>query len=159
MDARINIHATGIVLGSTGLIFRGPSGSGKSLLALSLLTVWEDRDLPAALVADDRLDIEAGEGGLSMLAPPRIEGLIELRGRGIIARPWQHAAPIDLVIDLVDARDRMPEESEQSVLVEGVLLPRCPVPRSGLAELGHQVLLVREALRLLPAHPLRQKTT
>ncbi|SFZ86529.1 HPr Serine kinase C-terminal domain-containing protein [Devosia enhydra] len=159
MDTRINIHATGIVLDAAGLVIRGPSGAGKSLLALSLLTLWEDLGRPAALVGDDRLDIAPEEGGLLMLAPPRIAGLIELRGRGIVARPWRQSAPVDLIVDLVDALDRMPEETEQSVTVAGVKLSRCPVPRNGLVELGHQMLLVREALRLLPADPLRQKTT
>lgn len=41
-----NVHATGLVLGKTGLILRGPSGAGKSLLALELLDAWEARGLP-----------------------------------------------------------------------------------------------------------------
>ncbi|MGV3651604.1 MAG: HPr kinase/phosphorylase [Devosia sp.] len=156
---RNNIHATGIVLGEAGVIFRGPSGAGKSLLALALLTLWDDRGLKAALVADDRLDIAPDETGLLMRAPPGIAGLMELRGRGIIERPWCQTARIDLVVDLVDAFDRMPEETEQSAQIAGVVLPRCPVPRNGLIELGHRVLLVREALRHLPHPLLRQKTT
>ena len=41
--SRTNIHATGLVLGTTGVILRGPSGAGKSLLALSLIEAWEAR--------------------------------------------------------------------------------------------------------------------
>ncbi len=83
---RLNVHATGLALDGLGIILRGPSGAGKSLLALELLDRWEHRGWNALLVADDRLDLEAGPGGLTMHAPPAIAGLIELRGRGIVKR-------------------------------------------------------------------------
>jgi HPr kinase/phosphorylase len=158
---RENVHATGIVLAGAGVMLRGPSGAGKSLLALSLLDRWEGRGLVAALVADDRLDLELSSAGLVMHAPPRIAGLAELRGRGIVIRDHQAEAPVHLVVDLVDRLERMVEEHELLTEVMGLALPRCPVPRSGLAELGHQMLLVSEALRALPVQPLtaRQNTT
>ena len=96
-----NVHATGLVLDKTGIMLRGPSGAGKSLLALELLDVWDVRGLPAKLVSDDRIDIVAEKGGLSMLAPKSIEGLVELRGRGIVSRPFVRKAPLHLVVDLV----------------------------------------------------------
>ena len=40
-----------------------------------------------------------------MQAPKAIEGLIELRGRGIVSRPFVAKAPLHLVVDLV-ARPR-----------------------------------------------------
>ena len=101
--SRSNIHATGLVLGKTGLILRGPSGAGKSLLVLELIDAWETRGLPAKLVSDDRIEIEATPAGLVMHAPKAIEGLIELRGRGIVSRPFTSTAPLALVVDLVDA--------------------------------------------------------
>ena len=64
---------------------------------------------------------------------------------------------MDLVVDLVATTDRMPAESEQQTVLMGLRLARCPVPRAGLIEMAHQMLLVREALRALPG--LRQKTT
>ena len=75
--SRSNIHATGLVLDATGIILRGAPGAGKSLLALELLDEWEMRGLPARLVSDDRIDIEATPGGLVMhasWAPVRIGG-------------------------------------------------------------------------------------
>ncbi|RYE82698.1 MAG: HPr kinase/phosphorylase, partial [Hyphomicrobiales bacterium] len=69
MSAPQNLHATGLVLGDTGLILRGRSGAGKSLLALELLDAWEARGLSAKLVSDDRIDLVAENGGLVMLAP------------------------------------------------------------------------------------------
>ena len=64
MNERQNIHATGLVLDGVGLILRGPSGSGKSILALTLLDAWETRGLTARLVSDDRIDISLEQPGL-----------------------------------------------------------------------------------------------
>lgn len=144
-----NIHATGLVLGSTGVILRGPSGAGKSLLALDLLDTWESRGLPAHLVSDDRVDIIAENGSLTMQAPKRIEGLAELRGRGIVSRPFVRTAPLHLVVDLVPRLERMVEEEDLETELLGITLPRCPVPQAGVIDARHQLLLIKEALRAL----------
>jgi len=157
--SKTNIHATGLVLGTTGLILRGPSGAGKSLLALELMDEWEARGLPAKIVSDDRIDVEATAKGLVMHAPKAIEGLVELRGRGIVSRPFVERAPLHLVVDLVDSLERMVEEDELVTQLEGVTLARCPVPRAGKVDSRHQVLLIREALRALtPARAANKKT-
>jgi len=154
-----NIHATGLVLDKTGLILRGVSGAGKSLLALELIDEWEARGLTAKMVSDDRIDIEATPKGLVMHAPKSIEGLIELRGRGIVSRPFVAKAPLHLVVDLVDTRERRGEEVALVTELEGVTVARCPVPKAGKVDSRHQVLLIREALRALsvPSTP-RKKT-
>lgn len=144
-----NIHATGLILAETGLILRGPSGAGKSLLALTLLDHFESRGRPAFLVSDDRIEIDNIGGGLEMRAPKAIEGLIELRGRGIVHRPFRPASPLHLVVDLVDRYERMVEESELVTSLLGVAVARCPVPRLGLVDLTHQGLLIREAISAL----------
>lgn len=159
MTGKTNIHATGLVLGKTGLILRGPSGAGKSLLALELLDEWDARGLPAKLVSDDRIDVEATRTGLVMHAPKAIEGLIELRGRGIVSRPFIEKAALNLVVDLVDELERMVEEDVLVTELMGVSLARCPVPRAGKIDSRHQLLLIREALRALtPARVPRKKT-
>lgn len=144
-----NVHATGLVLGETGLILRGPSGAGKSLLALELLDAWEARGLTAKLVSDDRIDLVVEKGDLVMLAPRSIEGLVELRGRGIVSRPFTRKAPVHLVVDLVPTLERMVEEDELTTELSGVRLPRCPVPQAGIVDARHQLLLIKEALRAL----------
>ena len=158
---RVNIHGTGLVLGGYGLILRGPSGSGKSLLALELLEHWALREEAAQLVADDRLDIEGGPDGLVMHAPSTIAGLIELRGRGIVTRPFVAAAAIHLVVDLVEDLERMPEPAQFRTELMGVVLPRCPVPRRGMADSTHQRLLICQGLLELGAisFPPRQINT
>ena len=160
MTSRTNIHATGLVLGETGLILRGPSGAGKSLLALELIEEWDSRGLDAKLVSDDRIDIETTKTGLVMHAPKAIEGLIELRGRGIVSRPFVRKAPLNLVVDLVDELDRMVEEDALVTEIAGISIARCPVPRAGKIDSRHQLLLIREALRALtPANASHKKTT
>lgn len=153
---RVNVHATGLVLDKIGLILRGPSGAGKSLLALELIDEWGDK---ARLVSDDRIDIEATRTGLVMHAPKAIEGLVELRGRGIVSRPFVTRAPLNLVVDLVDTLERMVEEDALVTKLEGVTVARCPVPRAGTVDSRHQLLLIREALRALrPPAPRSKKT-
>jgi HPr kinase/phosphorylase len=155
---RSNIHATGLVLDKIGIVFRGPSGSGKSVLALQLMDEWEARGLDAKLVSDDRIDIEAGKAGLTMYAPKAIEGLVELRGRGIVSRPFVSKAPVHLVVDMVDTLERMVEEDALETRLEGVTLPRCPVPRAGIIDSRHQILLIREAIRALASKGRVKKT-
>jgi HPr kinase/phosphorylase len=146
-----NIHATGLVLGQVGLIIRGPSGSGKSILALDLL----EHHQAGLLVSDDRLDLTIEDTGLVMYTAPNLGGLIELRGRGIIGRPHVERAPLHLVIDLVDDLVRMPEPDAFVTELFGVTLPRAPIPRSGVVDARHQRLLVIEAVRGLNS-PLGQ---
>jgi len=161
MSETHNIHATALVLDGVGLILRGPSGAGKSLLALELLDEWELRGKPAKLVSDDRVDIVTGGKTLVMRAPAAIEGLAELRGRGIVSRPFVAKAPLHLVIDLVETLERMVEEDELRIELFGVTLARAPVPRNGVVDVRHQMLLVREAIRAAgsPRPQTRQKTT
>lgn len=149
MSKSLNIHGTAIVLGGAGLLLRGPSGSGKSLLALALLDRWASRGLDAALVADDRVDLVVGPEGLTMAAPAPIAGLIELRGRGIISRSHRSPAPLHLLIDLVPELVRMPESHAFTAELLGLAVARAPVPQAGQIGLEHQMLLVSEAIAAL----------
>ncbi|HUH76863.1 MAG TPA: HPr kinase/phosphatase C-terminal domain-containing protein [Devosia sp.] len=144
-----NIHGTALLLGTHGVLLRGPSGAGKSVLALSLLDRWEGRGLEAQLVADDRVDLSLEAGELLMSPPPNLAGLIELRGRGIIKRPYRSAVRLDLVIDLVPELIRMLEDDELQTVIESVTLARAPVPVAGVVNVWHQMLLVSEAMAAL----------
>jgi len=157
--SRENVHATGVVLDGHGVILRGPSGAGKSLLALELMDEWEARGRDAKLVADDRIEIESKDGALIMHAPKNIEGLVELRGRGIVQRPFAASAPVHLVVDLVDALERMIEEDQLTTKLLGISVPRAPIPKAGVINSRHQEILIREALRALGPHPNRSKKT
>jgi serine kinase of HPr protein (carbohydrate metabolism regulator) len=157
--SRENIHATGFTLEGHGIILRGPSGAGKSLLALELMDEWEARGRDAKLVSDDRIDIENAGGKLVIHAPKAIQGLIELRGRGIVSRPFVASAPLALVVDLVDTLERMIEEDQLTTTLLGVAVARCPLPKAGVVNSRHQEILIREALRALTPSPGRSKKT
>ncbi|MGN6100875.1 MAG: HPr kinase/phosphorylase [Devosia sp.] len=157
----VNIHGTGVLLGGTGVLIRGPSGAGKSLLALELLEREALRGRSGQLIGDDRLDVAVESERLVMRGPANIAGLIELRGRGIVERPFAPEAPVHLVVDLVETLVRMVEEAELETDILGVTVPRCPVPRRGVIDAAHQLLLVGEAMAALGTQPRagRQKTT
>jgi serine kinase of HPr protein (carbohydrate metabolism regulator) len=144
-----NIHATGLCLDGAGIIIRGPSGVGKSLLALELIDRAAARGRSAILVGDDRLDLTAAGDRLLMRAPPRLAGLIELRGRGIVERPFRAEAEVHLVVDLVDELVRMLAADDLRTDLLGIGLARCPVPRRGIVDSAHQCLLIGEAVSAL----------
>ena len=57
------IHATVVLVGEAGVLIRGASGSGKSALALALMSEAGRRGLFARLVGDDRGDAEPASVG------------------------------------------------------------------------------------------------
>jgi HPr kinase/phosphorylase len=108
------LHATAVGLGSVCAVIRGPSGSGKSDLALRCLAVqFPDLDLGAAyLVADDRVVVSSSHGSHLTAEPPStLAGLIEVRGLGIITIPFRAPADVALLVDLVgpQAIERLPD--------------------------------------------------
>jgi hypothetical protein len=82
-----------------------------------------------------------------------------LRGRGIVGRPFLARAPLHLVVDLVDSLERMVEEDALTTVLEGVTIARAPVPRAGIVDARHQLMLIREALRALSPKSARVKKT
>ena len=119
------IHASAVLVGHRGILIRGPSGSGKSRLALSVLQSGTGF---ARLVGDDRVHLEAAHGRLLMRPPHVLAGLIEVRGLGIVRLPYEPVAVARLVVDLA-ATDavRLPDPSATVADIEGVRLARLPV--------------------------------
>ena len=93
-------HATALVVGESGILIRGPSGSGKSGLALCLLELARQRRWFAALVGDDRVIIRSQSGRLIAHGAANIEGLIERRGQGIVKVAMTIGAVIHFAVDL-----------------------------------------------------------
>jgi serine kinase of HPr protein (carbohydrate metabolism regulator) len=124
------IHASAVLVGAHAALIRGPSGSGKSRLALALLEAANRRStLPfARLVADDRAEVEACHGRLLVRPAPSLAGLIEVRGLGIRRVPYEGVAAVGFVIDLgaTDAA-RLPEPASQTCEIDRISLPRLSV--------------------------------
>lgn len=100
------IHATAIAVAGRGALIRGPSGSGKSDLALRCLSLAPSTLLSSAveLISDDQVILTRDEtvGRIRLLAsaPETIRGRLEVRGIGIIDVKAAPSAEIVLVIDL-----------------------------------------------------------
>jgi HPr kinase/phosphorylase len=119
---RTLLHASCVDLSGTGVVLVGPSGSGKSDLALRLI------DGGARLIADDLVVIERTGDQLTARSPEAIAGLIEVRGLGIRRLPHEPVAAVGLVVDLgLPHADRMPQDASLTADIAGVTLPRLAV--------------------------------
>ena len=116
-DGPILLHATAVAFGEHAVLLRGPSGSGKSDLALRLI------DAGARLVADDQTRIWREGDALMLRAPQPIAGLIEVRGVGIVRMPALPIARLALIADLVAPQhvERLPEPRSETIF--GLAIP------------------------------------
>jgi len=122
------IHASAVLIGARAVLIRGPAGSGKSRLALTLLEAEHRGQLPfVRLIADDRVQVEAEHGRLLVRSVPALAGLIEVRGLGIRRVPYEPLALVGLLIDLGAKAVRLPDSASQHAEIAGVLLPRLAV--------------------------------
>ena len=135
---RINYHATAIVIDGTGLLFVGPSGSGKSELAFSFMTEAKRCGLATALVADDQVLMSSKDERLVVERPDSITGLLELRGSGIIEVKSIPSAVMDYALTPVLHPDspRLPPENEGLDLPTGNRLPLIRIPLSSITPYG-----------------------
>ncbi len=112
-----NIHATCVDIDGKGVLILGPSGSGKSSLAISLIT------LGARLVADDRCEIWRNNTDIIVTRPHTLPTAIEARGLGILNAPMIDQTRLELVVDLSQTTDkRLPDPMTVTLL--GVEIPR-----------------------------------
>jgi HPr kinase/phosphorylase len=130
------VHASCVLFGARAALIRGPSGSGKSRLALELVQAAASGVLRfARLVADDRVHLVPSGGRLLARPAGPLAGLIEVRGVGLLRLPYEASAVVGLVVDL-GSKDasRLPDPERRKVVVNGILLPRLAVA-SGVAAL------------------------
>ena len=107
----MQVHATCVAVGDRGFLIRGPSGSGKSRLALELIA------LGARLVADDIVMLSRRAGSLVATAPDRLDGLIEARGIGLLCLPPAGPTAVAAALDLVTAQPvRLPARRHEVLL-------------------------------------------
>ncbi len=149
MKKTINIHASALLFEGVGVLLRGASGAGKSLLLLELIKRGEMSNRQAILISDDRVDLCVENDKIIISPPSKIAGLVELYGRGIIKKNYAKQAQLNLIVDLVKEIERMPEKNDFSIIFEGIKLARCPVPERQISDVSHQILLIEEAISQL----------
>lgn len=119
---RIRIDGVAVAIGEMAVLLRGPSGSGRSDLALRLI------DEGARLISDEQVELERRNervfAGVPNLMPAHLIGRIEARGLGIVQVP--HAPeplPLGWVVDMVpvSAIERLPKAAAAIYL--GIAVP------------------------------------
>ena len=137
MTSPVRIHATCLAFGQRGVLLRGPSGSGKSDLALRCITqpiVLADgmpgatgTPILARLVADDQVIVRVAQERLLAQAPANLHGLLEVRGIGVFKLEAAGEIQVCLVVDLLAAGtpartiERMPADHAK-VTIAGIAL-------------------------------------
>jgi HPr kinase/phosphorylase len=145
------LHATAVIHGESGVLILGPSGSGKSALALALMARATGAGAFSALIGDDRIYVREAQGRLVASGAANMAGIIERRMAGLIAVRHEPAAIVRLTVELCERGrhwPRMPDERD-GVTIGGVRLPRLALD-SGLS-VCDQAVSVEERLVVLRA--------
>jgi len=105
------VHGTCVAIDEKAVLLIGGSGSGKSALALTLIS------LGAVLVSDDQVIVEKVDRDLFASCPKGYEGMIEARGIGILNVPFVAKAEITLCVDLDQTElQRLPPSRKYEML-------------------------------------------
>jgi serine kinase of HPr protein (carbohydrate metabolism regulator) len=110
------IHASTVASNGRAVLIGGPSGSGKSDLALRLL------DRGFTLVSDDQTLLRREGDRLIASPPPNIAGKLEVRGIGIVDIEHSADVPVALLVELTSDIQRLPDDNRERVIL-GLPLP------------------------------------
>src|SRR6266581_2564670 len=110
------VHASTVALDGRAVVIMGPSGSGKSDLALRLL------DRGFTLVSDDQTVVKKNGDRLVASAPPTIAGKLEIRGIGVVEMETVGDIPVALLVELTSEIQRLPDENRERPVL-GIKLP------------------------------------
>lgn len=117
------LHASCVAFDGQGVLLTGPSGVGKSDVALRLI------DSGCVLVSDDQTQLKMKEGQLMASPPDALAGLIELRHVGLVQLPFCAAVPVALYVELVgdeEVLERLPVPTFHSLLDHPVRVLKLP---------------------------------
>jgi len=135
----ILMHASCVAFAGRGVLILGPSGSGKSGLALSLIA------LGAGLIADDAVLIAPEGGRLRATRPPGLPHLIEARGIGLLRARGPRSARVVLAVDMGRAATaRLPPRRSMTLAGIDVDVIWNPPMAHFPAAIRHYVMLGRQ---------------
>ncbi len=106
------LHASTVALDGRAVLICGPSGSGKSDLALRLI------DRGFRLVSDDQTIVRKEGSKLIASAPPTIHGKLEIRGLGIVEMETVEDVPVALFVELTSDIQRIPDDSRDRLVLD-----------------------------------------
>ena len=106
------LHASTVALDGRAVLICGPSGSGKSDLALRLI------DRGFRLVSDDQTIVRKEGSKLIASAPPTIHGKLEIRGLGIVEMETAEDVPVALFVELTSDIQRIPDDSRDRLVLD-----------------------------------------
>ena len=151
-----SLHATAVLHGESGVLILGPSGSGKSALALALMAHASAAGAFSALIGDDRVFVSEAHGRLIARGAANMVGVIERRTAGLITVRHEPAAVLRLAVELCERGRRWPRmpDDDDGLVVGEVALPRLALD-SGLS-VCDQALAVDERLAVLTAEGRRR---
>jgi serine kinase of HPr protein (carbohydrate metabolism regulator) len=146
-----SLHATAVVHGESGVLILGPSGSGKSALALALMARANATGAFSALIGDDRIFLSEAHGRLIARGAAIMAGVIERRTAGLITVRHESAAVVRLAVELCERGRRWPRmpDDDDGLIVGEVALPRLALDFS--LSVCDQALAVDERLAVLTA--------
>ncbi len=152
MDYCAPIHASAFAYEGMGCLIIGESGTGKSRLLVEAI------ELGARLIADDQVRLCAIHERLVASPLPTLEGVVELRGLGLIRRAdVVHSHPIHLVLSLDATAEGERQPTEEAYEFQGTRTPMRRVPSPPILSTATALLYLRamQEGRTLPAdwHP------
>ena len=147
-DRKTILQASCVAITGRALALEGKPGVGKSSLALALI------ERGGVLIGDDAVTLTQSGAGphvrLFASPPPNVEGLIEVRGVGLVRMPTAEPTPLALILSLLDETDHDPTRLPEATSTRNIL--NCPIPvlpfRPG------SIAPVQRALHALTQHGL-----
>lgn len=128
-----NVHGTALLVGDRGILVIGPSGAGKTTLALALIDHFSAHGRFSRLVGDDQLLVETRSERLLCRAPITIAGLAEVPGIGPRPIAAEQAAVVDLVLRLVAEGAAVRFQDTATETIAGCAIPRFDLPACNTA--------------------------
>jgi len=115
------MHASTVCLNAKALVITGPSGSGKSSLALRMISLGAD------LVADDMTQLRGTPHHVTAHHPATMSPMIEVRGMGLLHASHMTDQPVHAILDLgIEEVERLPDPHNIVLLGRDVTLLHKP---------------------------------